>query len=174
MPLSQGKDELGVSFAELAKFGKAEFDIEPVADSLAGVVNQIGKVRFAYKLWVEWMVRLCCLPRDRVLRLVYRAFDSSGIGKFGLTGTSERVFVIDWVVMFWFAGHGTDMGRMVKALHPRFGRGPFEKMMEVCIRTCKMNKESNKKTCSIEEVRLMAVPSGPLRCACGHGVFVEL
>lgn len=45
------------------------------------------------------------------------------------------------------------MGRMVKALHPRFGRGPFEKMMEVCMRTCKMTKDSKKKVCSVEEVR---------------------
>ena len=45
-----------------------------------------------------------------------------------------------------------DMGRMVKALHPNYGRGPFEKMMEVCLSVCKMTKYDKKKTCSLEEV----------------------
>jgi hypothetical protein len=45
------------------------------------------------------------------------------------------------------------MGRMVKALHPNYGRGPFEKMMEVCLTVCKMTKYDKKKTCSLEEVR---------------------
>ena len=75
--------------AEMAAFAKAEFDIEPMADSFMGLVNQTGKVRLGYKLWLELMVRLCCLPRERILRIVYRAFDSSGVGKFGLTGVGQ-------------------------------------------------------------------------------------
>lgn len=85
----KGREELGVSINDLARFGKAEFDMEPCADSFMSVVNQTSKVRLGYKLWIELMVRLCCLPRERLLKLVFRAFDSSGVGKFGLTGAAR-------------------------------------------------------------------------------------
>ena len=42
---------------------------------------------------------------------------------------------------------------MVKALHPKFTRGPFENMMGVCLRNCKMTKETKRKFCTIDEVR---------------------
>lgn len=129
----KGKKELGVSVGDLARVGHAEFDFEPLADTWYSKVGQHGKVRLGFKLFVEFMVRFCCVPKDRMIRYVYRAFDTSGLGSFSLT----------------------DMGRMVKALHPNYGRGPFEKMMEVCLSVCKMTKYDKKKTCSLEEFLLL-------------------
>ncbi len=99
----QPKDELGVSLQDLAKFGKAEFDMEPLADSFMSVINQPGKVRLGFKLWIEFMVRICCLPKERFLRLVFRAFDSSGVGKFGLTGTLAPVSIGNRIAALHFA-----------------------------------------------------------------------
>lgn len=158
----QAKDELGVSLAELAKFGKAEFDMEPLADSFMSIVNQPGKVRLGFKLWIEFMVRLCCLPKERFLRLVFRAFDSSGVGKFGLTGMCKHACLRFHCPCLYALSRelaSTDFGRMVKALHPKFTRGPFENMMGVCLRNCKMTKETKRKFCTMDEVRCF-------RCGC--------
>jgi hypothetical protein len=50
------------------------------------------------------------------------------------------------------AGWLADMGRVVRAMHPLYGRGPFEKAMEVCLQNCHMTKKDNKKYCTIDEV----------------------
>ena len=122
------------------------------------------------QLFVEFMVRFCCVPRDRLIRYVYRAFDTSGIGQLTLTGACTVDADCGAARGYFAAGCAepvsrsflssvsllpcaADMGRMVKALHPNYGRGPFEKMMEVCLTTCKMTKSDSKKTCSMDEVR---------------------